>query len=52
MRNGHEEARVLLTVGPLTERLTGRRRDAPAVSGVPKGVVPTHASLAARWSAR
>ena len=32
MRDGHEEARVLLTVGQLTEPLTGRRWDAPAVT--------------------
>jgi len=32
MRNGHEEARVLLTVGQLVEPLTGRRWDAPAVT--------------------
>ncbi|MFI5325288.1 MAG: AMP-binding protein [Candidatus Rokuibacteriota bacterium] len=32
MRNGHEEARVLLTVGQLTEPLTGRHWDAPAVT--------------------
>ena len=30
MRNGHEEARVLLTVGQLTEPLTGRHWDAPS----------------------
>jgi acyl-CoA synthetase (AMP-forming)/AMP-acid ligase II len=32
MRNGHEEARVLPTVGQLVEPLTGRRWDAPAVT--------------------
>jgi oxalate---CoA ligase len=32
MRNGHEEARVLLTVGQLSEPLTGRHWDAPAVT--------------------
>jgi acyl-CoA synthetase (AMP-forming)/AMP-acid ligase II len=32
MRNGHEEARVLLTVGQLVEPLTGRHWDAPAVT--------------------
>ena len=32
MRNGHEEARVLLTVGQLAEPLTGRTWDAPAVT--------------------
>ena len=32
MQNGHEEARVLLTVGQLVEPLTGRHWDAPAVT--------------------
>jgi hypothetical protein len=32
MRNGHEEARVLLTVGQLSKPLTGRHSDAPAVT--------------------
>jgi oxalate---CoA ligase len=32
MRNGDEEARVLLTVGQLSEPLTGRHWDAPAVT--------------------
>jgi len=32
MRNGHEEARVLLTVGQISEPLTGRHWDAPAVT--------------------
>jgi acyl-CoA synthetase (AMP-forming)/AMP-acid ligase II len=32
MRNGHDEARVLLTVGQLSEPLTGRHWDAPAVT--------------------
>ena len=32
MQNGHEEARVLLTVGPLTEPLTGRHWTPPVVT--------------------